>query len=213
MLIGHYAPALLAKAVEPDIPLWSTVLAAQWLDVLWVLFNAAGIEQVKLPKVPMPGWPAIAVYIPWTHSLPMAVMWSVMYGLTARRLRASPRQSVILSLTVASHWIADLLVHRRDLSLFFYGPKYGCNMWSRPVAEATFEMSLLGLGAIAWTGSRLRRNPRAGITPVVLFFTILSILQFYGQYTKPPLCVISLLTSGITTYLGCTILAAIIDKY
>jgi hypothetical protein len=48
MFVGHYGPALAAKALKQSIPLWTLFLAVQLLDVFWSIFVLLGIEKVRI---------------------------------------------------------------------------------------------------------------------------------------------------------------------
>jgi hypothetical protein len=48
MFIGHYGPALGAKAALRRIPLWVLFVAVQWLDIVWSMLVMSGIEKVKI---------------------------------------------------------------------------------------------------------------------------------------------------------------------
>jgi hypothetical protein len=114
MFVGHYGVSFAAKRAEPAIPLWVLFLAVQFLDVLWAPFVLLGIEKVRI----VPGFtasnPFDLYYMPYTHSLPGALLWSCVGGL-AYEIVARPsrrRTSVIIGLTVLSHWVLDFIVHR-----------------------------------------------------------------------------------------------------
>src|SRR5438128_12162196 len=68
LFVGHYSPAFVAKAAAPRVPLWTLLLAAQFVDILWSLCVFAGIEHVRL--VPgLPSNPLDLYHMPYTHSL------------------------------------------------------------------------------------------------------------------------------------------------
>jgi hypothetical protein len=48
MFAGHYRSAFAAKAVAPRVPLWALLLAAQFVDILWVSFVLSGLEHARL---------------------------------------------------------------------------------------------------------------------------------------------------------------------
>ncbi|HEX6866748.1 MAG TPA: hypothetical protein VF122_05915 [Caulobacteraceae bacterium] len=151
MFVGHYSASLAAKAIEPRGPLWGYVAAAQLLDIGWSVLVMGGVEKLRIDPS-LPGSALDLYYMPWTHSLPAAVIWSVAAGLACRWLLKWPgRVAWLIGLVVFSHWAADFLVHRPDLLIWPGGEKVGLAWWNYPVPEQALEIGLLGLGGMAWT--------------------------------------------------------------
>jgi hypothetical protein len=44
MIAGHFGFAAGVKAAEPQVPLWSLMLATVWLDIVFVPLLVAGVE-------------------------------------------------------------------------------------------------------------------------------------------------------------------------
>ena len=154
MFVGHYAAALAAKAVAPKAPLWTCVLASQLIDVGWSVLIITGAERVRVDPS-LPGSALVLEHMPYTHSLPAALLWAVAAGLLASWLLKLPRWAgVVVGLTVLSHWGLDFLVHRPDLALWFDGPKVGLGWWNYPVPEQALEMGLLAMAGAAWAWRR-----------------------------------------------------------
>ena len=76
MFVGHYAAALAAKAVAPRAPLWTYVIAAQAIDIGWAGLVMAGVEKVRIDPS-LPGSALDLYHMPFTHSLPAVVLWSL----------------------------------------------------------------------------------------------------------------------------------------
>src|SRR5579859_5381712 len=85
MFVGHYGISFAAKRVDPSIPLGTLFIATQLLDVFWAPFVLLGIETVRI----VPGITASNAldlyYMPYTHSLVGAIVWSLL-ALLAYRL-------------------------------------------------------------------------------------------------------------------------------
>jgi membrane-bound metal-dependent hydrolase YbcI (DUF457 family) len=178
MFVGHYSAALAAKAAEPRAPLWTYVIGCQLLDVAWAGFIMTGVEKARVDPS-LPGSTLVLYDMPFTHSLPGALAWSVGGGLLARlALRVPWRAAVFVGLVVFSHWIADLLVHRPDLELWFGGPKAGFGLWNFPVAEQAVEIGLLAVAGVFWTAWRVRAGRKAW--PAGFFLMFLVALQIYA---------------------------------
>lgn len=150
MFVGHYAAALAARAAEPRAPLWSYVLGCQAIDIAWSGLVLAGVEKASVDPS-LPGSSLVLSYMPYTHGLPTAVLWSIAVGAGLMLLLKLPRRvGVVLGLVVFSHWVLDFLVHRPDLPLLWDGPKVGLGLWNYPLPEQVLEMGLLTLAGAAW---------------------------------------------------------------
>jgi hypothetical protein len=207
MFVGHYAASLAAKAVEPRAPLWSYVAAAQLLDIGWSVLIIAGVERVSFDES-LPGSPLVLAHMPWTHSLPAALVWSIGAALLAGfALKLPRRTAMVVGLVVFSHWVLDFLVHRPDLALWFGGPKLGLGLWNAPVVEATVEMGFLALAAIAWTAQRVRLKQAAW--SAIAFIALLIMLQIVAIALPPDGDTVIMGLSALAAYLLATAAAAL----
>jgi hypothetical protein len=178
MFVGHYSAALAAKAAEPRAPLWAYMIGCQFLDVGWAGLIMTGAEKASVDPS-LPGSPLVLYQMPYTHSLPGALAWSLGGALMVRFvLRVPWRAAVAVGLVVFSHWIADLLVHRPDLELWFGGTKVGFGLWNQPVAEQAVEIGLLAVAGVFWTAWRVRAARKAW--PAAAFLAFLVALQIYA---------------------------------
>src|SRR5918996_701101 len=133
MFVGHYGVSFAAKKFEPGISLWLLFVAVQWLDVVWAPLVLLGIERVRI----VPGYtatnPLDLYYMPYTHSLVAAIVWSAAAAGAYHLLRrATVRSSLLVGLAVLSHWILDFVVHRPDLPLYDDTAKVGLGLWNQP---------------------------------------------------------------------------------
>lgn len=199
MVIGHYAAALAAKAIEPRAPLWIYVVAAQLIDIAWALLVILGVEHLRLDPA-LPGSPLVLYDMPWTHSLPAALTWSLAAAtIAARTLRLPNRAAIMIGLVVFSHWLGDLLVHRPDLALWPRGPEVGFALWNHPAAEQAVEIGLLGLAAMAWGAQRVRAGQH--LAPALIFTAALvgvQLLVLLGPVQTDP---ISIATSALAVFI------------
>src|SRR6185369_8049305 len=97
---------------------------------------------------------------------------------------------------VFSHWLADLLVHRPDLELWFGGTKVGFALWNYPVPEQALEIGLLAVAGAFWAGWRVRVGRR--VWPAALFLALLVAVQIIAMLMPP---------GGGTTQMGITALS------
>lgn len=201
MFAGHYAAAIAAKAAEPKAPLWTLAAGCQLVDIAWGVFIATGVERAESDPS-LPGSTLILSYMPWTHSLPAAILWSVAAGLLAALpLRLSARVAVLIGAVVFSHWILDLVVHRPDLELFPGGPKLGFGLWNFPVPEEAVEIGLIAVAAVFWAASRRRLGQAAW--PAALFIAFLVAMQIVAMFVPTQ-------AGPLPATTGLTILAAYI---
>src|SRR5262245_63168529 len=124
MFVGHYGVSFAGKRPAPRLSLGVLFLAVQLLDILFALFVLLGIEKVRI----VPGFTAYNPYdlywMPYSHSLLGALLWSAATTLVAlvtlRRLRSRDRRIAagVLGAAVFSHWVLDLPMHTPDMPLF-----------------------------------------------------------------------------------------------
>lgn len=184
MFVGHYAAAMAAKAIEPKAPMWTLAAASQLVDIGWSAFIMAGVEHARVDPS-LPGSTLVLYDMPWTHSLPAAIGWSLLAGVLVKLLLRLPVwASVVLALTVFSHWPLDLLVHRPDLLLWPGGPFVGLALWNYPVPEQAIEIGLLAVCGGAWVASRKQLGRYAW--PAIAFIGFLVALQIVAMLSPQP---------------------------
>lgn len=199
MFVGHYAAALAARAVEPRAPLWTYVLGCQAIDIAWGGLILAGVERASVDPN-LPGSALVLSHMPYTHSLPAAVLWSIAVGAGLMALLKLPKRAgVFIGLTVFSHWVLDFLVHRPDLPLFWSAPKVGLGLWNYPLPEQVLELGLLVLAGAAW-GWRRGQEGR-GWKPALAFLTFLLFLQIVPMLSPLGEGRLSLGGSALVAYL------------
>jgi hypothetical protein len=184
MFVGHYAAAMAAKAIEPKAPMWTLAAGCQLIDIGWSAFIITGIEHARVDPA-LPGSTLVLYDMPWTHSLPAALVWSIGAALLVKLLLRLPIwASVVVGLTVFSHWPLDLLVHRPDLELWPGGERVGLALWNYPVPEQALEIGLLAVCGAAWAASRKTLGRMAW--PAIGFIAFLVVLQIVAMLQPPP---------------------------
>jgi len=210
MFVGHYAASLAAKAIEPRAPLWTYVIGAQLIDIGWGALIMTGAEKVRIDPS-LPGSSLDLFHMPYTHSLPAVIVWSLAAALLVRFvLRLPARAAVFVGLAVFSHWVLDLLVHRPDLALWFGGPKVGLGLWNHPVPEQAVEIGLLALGAAAWAW--LRGRVGQTLWPVLLLVGVLLAVQIAAMLMPAGEDTASLGPMAIAIYLALGLIAWAVDR-
>jgi len=174
MFVGHYGVAFAVKSERNQIPLWVLFVAVQLLDFLWAPFVLLGIEKVRM----VPGITATnsldLYYMPYTHSLVGALIWS---GAVFFIYKTSNAAALIVAFAVFSHWILDLIVHRPDLAIYDDVLKVGFGLWNHRGLEFALEIAILVGGILIY----LKRNSsvarKAGITT---FAVVLILIQVWN---------------------------------
>ncbi|CAG0936512.1 hypothetical protein TFLX_05389 [Thermoflexales bacterium] len=166
---GHLAVGLAAKRVAPRAPLIVLLLASELLDILCFVFIFAGLERA--------GEGSDLGYLPWSHGLFMAVVWSLAAGAIAWLFSRDRRVSIVIGLVVFSHWVLDFIAHDPDLPLFFAGsPLVGLGLeWTHTANGLVIhwaqglivELGLLVGGTVIYLHTRRRLIASArSVTPV-----------------------------------------------
>ena len=145
MFVGHYGPSFAIKAARPAIPLWLLFIAVQLVDVAWSVLILLGIEKARIVPGITASNPFDLYYMPYTHSLAAAVLWSVAAGALFKVLLGLRKWSSAawIGAAVFSHWVLDWLVHRPDLPLYGDTMKVGLGIWNYPVIALAVEALLL----------------------------------------------------------------------
>jgi hypothetical protein len=184
MFVGHYGVGFAAKRIDRSIPLWVLFIAVQLLDVFWAPFILLGIEKVRIVPGITASNPLDLYYMPYTHSLVAALLWSagaaIVYRLLARP-RAAGKAALAVALAVFSHWALDFLVHRPDLPLYDNTAKVGLGLWNLPVIAIALEGALLVGGM--WLYFRTASGPHV---PMTVFGLAILLIHAYVFFGPPP---------------------------
>lgn len=214
MFIGHYGPGLAIRAVRPEIPLWLLFVAAQLVDIAWAVLVFAGVEKLRIVPGITAANPLDLYYMPYTHGLVAALLWSLAMAIVCRRLFRWPRWSIAawVGATVLSHWVLDWLVHRPDLPLYGDTAKVGLGLWNYVGLSLALEVASLAAGV--WFYVR-RTRPRTkvgryGPAALVLLMVAIQVSSLLGPY--PPSATV-VAASGIAMYALFASLAGWIDRH
>lgn len=187
MFVGHYGVAFAVKSERNKIPLWVLFVAVQLLDFLWAPFVLLGIEKMRM----VPGITATnsldLYYMPYTHSLVGALIWSGLAGLAykvASGATASRAAALIVALAVFSHWTLDLIVHSPDLALYDDTLKVGFGLWNYRGLEFGVEIAILLGGIFLYLKRNKSSARRVGI---VVFGVVLILIQAGNTFVSRPL--------------------------
>jgi hypothetical protein len=183
MFVGHYGVSFAAKRSAASVPLWVLFIAVQLLDVAWAPLVLLGVEKVRIVPGITASNPLDLYYMPYTHSLVAALLWSagafVIYRLTMPG--ASTPAALVVAGAVFSHWVLDFIVHRPDLPLYDDAAKVGLGLWNLPALAFGLESALLfgGMWLYFRTGAARR-------TATATFGLIMLAIQAYVFFGPPP---------------------------
>jgi hypothetical protein len=186
MFIGHAAVALAAKKLAPDVSLGLLLAAATWLDLVWPILILLGVEVVRIDPGNTAFTPLDFVSYPWTHSLLMALAWSVLFALVLSPWVRDRRALAVLGALVFSHWVLDFVSHRPDLPITpGDSPKLGLGLWNSVPATLAVEGALIAAGLWLYLrGTRaLDAVGRYAFWSLVVFYLVITIA---GLVSPPP---------------------------
>jgi uncharacterized membrane protein len=161
---GHLAIAFAAKPAAQKVPLWVLLVAAEFLDLLTYGFYAIGIEDLGISHTNITQGVTMIrpASIPWSHGLFMSGVWSLIAAAIAFLVYRERLASIIVGLTVFSHWVLDFIVHPPELPLLFQGSRLvGLGLWtSGPglIISGILEFCLLAGGITIYIITRKRRT-------------------------------------------------------
>jgi membrane-bound metal-dependent hydrolase YbcI (DUF457 family) len=210
MFVGHYGVSFAAKRVAPTIPLWTLFIAVQLLDVFWAPFILLGIEKVRIVPGITASNPLDLYYMPYTHSLLAALLWSAGALLACRLFAARDlggKAALVVALAVLSHWLLDFLVHRPDLPLYDNTAKVGLGLWNVPAVAFVLEAALLFGGMWLYLGT--------GVVPrlrMVVFGLVMLAIQAYVFFGPPPVSDNAAAWTALAAYVVFAVVVARLER-
>ena len=146
---GHLAVGFAVRKYAPEIPLLVILTAAYAIDLLYFLFLAVGIDTYE--------------YNPWSHSLFMAVIWSLIAVLITFFVSKKSQNGLVIGLVVFSHWILDVIVWDNMLIFFDKTHRIGFGLYNRigfsltglklnsaSLLASSIELSMLIIGIVIY---------------------------------------------------------------
>ncbi len=197
MFIGHFAIGLAAKKAAPGLSLGTTFLACQLADLLWPVLVIMGIERVSVDHSATAFTPLNFEHYPWSHSLGMSLVWSLVAFLLLKALKFSHFEAGALGFVVFSHWILDVLTHRPDVPFWFGdGPKLGFGLWNSRTGTLMVELALFAIGIWLYLSNTKSNNKKGrwGFWSLIAFLLIAYFGNAFGP--KPPVDTPPVLIAG-----------------
>lgn len=187
MIVGHFAVALGAKKLTPQLSLGVLFVACQIADILAPPLALLGIEAFDVKPGITVMMPLDLTNYPYSHSLVALTAWSVSFALLYMWLgRAGKKPALVLAVLGVSHWILDALMHRPDLPITLTGPtRVGLGLWNHPVVGVPLELLLFAAGVWIYVRQThaLNRRGSVGLWALVLFLLAVYTVIHFG----PPL--------------------------
>jgi membrane-bound metal-dependent hydrolase YbcI (DUF457 family) len=152
MVTGHFGLAAGVKGTERFVPVWALMLATVWLDILFIPLYATGAETIDDAPGTDGGYGDVIIHADYTHSLVGALLIAAVTGWIATRWWGR-RGGVVIGAVVFSHWILDLIVHRRDMPIFpgnLGDLRVGLGLWKVEWAAVLTEAVILLVGAFLY---------------------------------------------------------------
>jgi hypothetical protein len=186
MFLGHYGVAFAAKRVEPRVSLGAYAFAAQFLDELWPILLLAGVEHARPAPGLMPASQIDFVSYPISHSLVMAVVWGVLIGAVYFALRRYRRGAIVLGLTVVSHWVLDVPMHRADLPLWpGSSVVVGLGAWRSIPLTLVLDVGTFLVGLVLYLRASRARD-RVGSWALWSLVVLLLVVYVGSMFGPPP---------------------------
>ncbi|HEX7153340.1 MAG TPA: hypothetical protein VF618_17775 [Thermoanaerobaculia bacterium] len=185
MFLGHHAAALAAKNLTPRTSLGTLIAAATLLDLAWPILLLLGVERVRVAPGNTAFTPLDFIDYPWTHSLALVVLWSVLFALAYRLKTKFTHGAIAVGILVASHWFLDYLAHRPDLPLYPGGRKVGMGLWMSVFATVIVEVVLFLTATYIYLRSTRARD-KIGSIGLWAYVIFLLVVFAANATTTPP---------------------------
>lgn len=155
MVAGHFGFAAIVKSREKSAPLWALMLATVWIDILFIPLVLAHLETMETIHK---GYGGLLIHADYTHSIVGMLALSAILGAMFLPTQGK-RVAVVIAMVSASHWVLDLIVHRRDMPVLPGNlgnlPHFGFGLWNHPPVAAALELILVLAGAtMYWRAAR-----------------------------------------------------------
>jgi hypothetical protein len=173
MVAGHFGFAAIIKSRARQTPLWTLMLACQWLDVLFVPLLLLGIEGLTPIPGTAGGYGDVIIHADYTHSLVGALVLSLVFGWAAALIWGK-RTGILLGAVAFSHWLLDLPMHRADMPVLpgnaGHFPRLGFGVWAWHTASIAIELILVVVGALLYWRAAVDVMKADGRPPTLAHF-------------------------------------------
>ena len=179
--VDHAATALLLKRRYPEVPIGPLLVAAQAMELAWVLLNVLGVERTTTERAVRSVADIHLAYMPYSHSVATAAACALLAWVAIEFGLGRAALGRAVGLGIASHLVLDLLTHAHDIALApgVAAPKLGLGLYdAAPLAAFAIEM-LYGLAC--W---RIYRGG-VGLLAVVVIGNLANLTLFSAALPGP----------------------------
>ncbi len=187
MYVGHFGLALASKRVAPETSLGTLFVAAEFIDFVWPVLLATGVEQVRIVPGITKLTPLDFSHYPISHSLAAVCVWALLAAVLYYAFRRYARGSVVVGALILSHWFLDALVHRPDLPISANGPaRVGLGLWNYPLWAVSLEGIIFAAGIAVYLRATvpLDRVGTHALWPMLALMAGTWVMNFFGP--PPP---------------------------
>lgn len=186
MFLGHFGVALGSKKMVPEISLGLLFISALFLDLLWPTLLLLNLEKVEINSASGNITPLNFTHYPYSHSLVMVMLWSLLFGFICWLFTRNKRTGFILGLLVLSHWVLDLVVHIPDLPIYpGDSPLLGFGLWKSLVTTIVIEGFIFIVGIILYLRATRAKN-KIGSIGFWIFIVFLTGIYIINLSSPPP---------------------------
>jgi membrane-bound metal-dependent hydrolase YbcI (DUF457 family) len=201
MFLGHFGLALAAKKIAPQTSLGTTVLAAEFADLLWPLFLILGWEQVTIVPGITRMTPLNFIAYPWSHSLLMDFFWAAGFAAVYFAIRHYRPGALVVAAGVMSHWALDWASHRPDMPLTpWTTQKYGLGLWNSVGGTVAVELVMFFAGLAIYL-SQTKAKDRTGQLALWSLVALLVFIWLSAIFGPPPPSVNAVKYSALALWL------------
>jgi hypothetical protein len=149
--IAHIGVGFAAKRIVPNISVIYLIIAAELIEIILMSFVAAGIEYLPEPN--------IQPFAPYSHSIIMGIVWSIVAALFTLLISKNKKTSIIIGLLVFSHTILDVIASPKlafyptdtKIPIFFDNSlSVGLGLWKNTTVAYIGEFGVLIAGFLIY---------------------------------------------------------------
>jgi hypothetical protein len=201
MFVGHFAVGFASKRLAPRASGGVLLAAPLFLDLLWPIFLATGLESVRIDPGNTAFTPLDLHDYPWSHSLVTSLAWSVLFALGYYAFSRYRRGALVVGAGVFSHWVLDFVTHRPDMPLYpGSAVSVGLGLWNSRAGTMLVESAMFVAGV--WIYARTTRaRDRIGAIAFWAMVLLLAVLYVSTAFGPPPPSVKAIEVLGLVAWL------------
>ena len=210
MLIGHYGPAFIIKAIDKRVPLWGLFIAVQVPDIIWGILILLGVEKANI-NPSLTSNPLDLSYMPYSHGLLSCIVYSLLIVAILLLFKTKKQIAWWMGLAVFSHWLLDFLSHRPDLPVYGDTMKIGLGLWNYPTLAVIVEVGIFLIGAV-WYAIAVKGFNRAATWVFWGFVAIAILVSCFRGDAMGQVSARSVAASALVFYLVAPLMYCFVDK-